>query len=158
MDSRGRVSSERRCSMRTLRVLALPAMIALLIPAAAAARTISLNESAHLHLTSHHGFTLNEVGNATGTISAPIYIHLKISSTNRVSAEINIYPHGGSLTGQASAAYRVTGPTASFSGSMTLVRGSGSYAHAHGMGLRFTGTIKRVSDAVTVQLSGRISA
>jgi hypothetical protein len=121
------------------------------------ARTLSLNESGRLHLTSHHGFTLNEQGSASGTISGTIYIHLTISSTNHVSAEVNIYPSGGSLTGSASAAYRVQGATASFNGTMNITRGSGRYSHARGSGLSFTGTIQRSNDAVSVRVSGRFS-
>jgi hypothetical protein len=122
-----------------------------------AARTITLNESGRIHLTSHRGFTLNEQGSASGTIRGTIYLHLKIVSTNRVTAEVNIYPSGGSLTGHASASYHVIGPTAHFSGSMEVVRGTGHFAHAHGSGLAFYGTIKRSNDAVTVYLSGRMS-
>jgi hypothetical protein len=53
-----------------------------------AARTITLNDSGHLRLSSHDNFTLNEQGAASGTI----YIHLDVVSTNRVTAEVNIYP------------------------------------------------------------------
>jgi hypothetical protein len=126
-------------------------------PVAAPARTISLNESGRLHLTSKHGFTLNEEGSASGTIRGKLYLHLKIVSTNRVTAEVSIYPSGGSLTGYARAAYHVAGATANFSGSMSIARGTGRYRHAHGRGLSFTGTIKRSNDAVTVYLSGKLS-
>lgn len=122
-----------------------------------AARTLYLNESGRLHLTSHHGFTLNEQGSATGTIRGTIYIHLTVSSTNHVSAEVNIYPHGGSLTGDASASYHVHGATASFDGTMRIVRGTGGYAHASGSGLSFSGTIQRSSDAVSVSLRGHMN-
>lgn len=124
---------------------------------ARSARTLSLSESGHLHLTSHHGFTLNEEGSATGTIRGKIYIHLTVSSTNRVSAVVNIYPSNGSLTGYARASYHVAGATASFSGSMSVVRGTGTYRHAKGTGLSFSGTIHRSNDAVSVRLSGRMS-
>jgi hypothetical protein len=122
-----------------------------------AARTISLNESGRLRLTSKRGFTLNEMGTASGTIHGTIYIHLRVASLNHVTAEVNIYPHGGSISGHASASYHVAGPTASFSGTMSVARGTGSYAHAHASGLSFSGTIKRSNDAVTVRLSGRLS-
>lgn len=122
-----------------------------------AARTISLNDRGRLRLTSHHGFTLNEVGTATGTIRGPLYIHLHIVSTNRVTAEVNVYPRNGTLTGYARASYHPSGATASFNGTMTVLRGSGAYAHAHGSGLSFSGTIARSSDAVTVRVSGRLS-
>jgi hypothetical protein len=121
------------------------------------ARTISLSEIAHLRLTSHHGFTLNEVGSATGTIRGTIYLHLHLVSTNYVAAEVNIYPRGGSISGVAHAGYHVNGATASFSGTMNVLRGSGGYSRAHGSGLSFTGTVRRFDDAVAVRLSGRMS-
>ena len=124
---------------------------------AVAARTISLNETGHLHRTSSSGLKLNEQGSASGTIKGTIYIHLDVVSPNRVTAEVNIYLNGGSLTGSGSANYRVNGGTASFSGAMSINRGSGSYAHAHGSGLSFSGTIQRLSGSVSVHLSGSMS-
>jgi hypothetical protein len=126
-------------------------------PSAHAARTISLNETGQLHRTSHAGLKLNEQGSATGTIKGTIYIHLDVVSPNRVTAEVSIYPNGGSLTGSGSADYRVNGGTASFSGTMAIERGTGTYAGAHGSGLSFSGTIQRLSGAVTVHLSGHIT-
>jgi hypothetical protein len=123
-----------------------------------ASRTFSLSETGHLHLTSHHGFTLNEQGSASGTISGTIYIHLKVVSTNRVTAEVNIYPSGSSLTGYATASYHPAGAVASFNGTMSVVRGTGRYSHARGSGLGFTGTVQRSNDAVTVHVNGRMSA
>jgi len=122
------------------------------------ARTFSLSESGRLHLTSHRSFTLNEQGSAQGTISGTIYIHLNVVSTNRVTAEVNIYPSGGSLTGYASAGYHPSGSVATFSGTMSVARGTGRYRRARGSGLSFTGTIQRSNDAVTVHVNGRMSA
>jgi hypothetical protein len=127
-------------------------------PRARASRTLSLSETGRLRLTSHHGFTLNEQGTATGTLAGPLYIHLHVVSTNRVTAEVSIYPRGGSLTGYASASYHPAGSIASFDGTMSIVRGTGGYSHAHGTGLSFTGTIERSNDVVTVKVSGRMSA
>jgi len=126
-------------------------------PIAHHSRTVSLRESGNLHLTSRHGFTLNEQGTGTGTISGTIYVHLKIVSTKAVTAEMNIYLKGGSITGEASAAYRREGATGHFAGSLSVARGSGSYANAHGSGLSFSGTIQRSDYAVTVHVSGTVS-
>jgi hypothetical protein len=126
-------------------------------PAAHAARTISLNETGQLHRTSHSGLKLNEQGSASGTIKGTIYIHLDVVSPSRVTAEVSIYPNGGSLTGTGSADYRVNGGTASFNGTLTIDRGTGSYAGAHGSGLSFSGTIQRLSGSVNVHLSGKMS-
>jgi hypothetical protein len=125
---------------------------------ARAARTVTLNETGRLHLTSKHNFTLNEVGSASGTAAGRIYVHLTAVSSSRVTVEVNIYPHGGSLSGRGSASYSRAGSIAGFSGSMTIVGGTGSYAHIHGSGLSFNGTIAESnSDAITVHVSGRVS-
>jgi hypothetical protein len=124
---------------------------------ARAARTISLNESGNLHLTSHHGFHLNEQGTASGTIRGTIYIHLDVTSTNHVTAEVSIYPSNGSLTGKGTANYRSEGGKATFSGTLSISRGTGSYSGAHASGLSFSGTIQRSNDATTVHVSGPLS-
>jgi hypothetical protein len=131
--------------------------MAFAFPSARSAHTMSLSDSANLHLTSHHGFTLNETGTAAGTISGRIYIHLTITSTNSVSAEVNLYPSGGSVTGYATASYRPSGAVATFNGTMRVARGSGRYNHASGSGLSFSGTVHRTNDAVTVHVNGHIS-
>jgi hypothetical protein len=123
-------------------------------PSAISARSVSLNERGRLHLTSKRGFMLNEEGSASGAIKGKIYLHLKVVSTNRVTAEVSIYPTGGSLTGNVTASYHVAGAVAAFSGTMSIVRGTGSYRRAHGSGLGFSGTISRSNDAVTVHPIG----
>jgi len=159
------MSSRRRGAprARSLSAVCTALLAALLFPGgslasrASVARTISLSDSGRLHLTSHHGFTLNEQGSASGTVSGTIYIHLNVVSTNRVTAEINIYPHGGSVTGYASASYHPAGADANFSGTMNIERGSGSYNGAHGSGLSFSGTVQRSNDAITVHVNGRMA-
>jgi hypothetical protein len=126
-------------------------------PSAHAAGAFTLNEGARLHLTSKHGFTLNEQGNAGGAVSGPIYVHLTIASTSRVTAEMSIYPSGGSITGYAAAGYHRGSQTASFNGSISIGRGSGRYSRARGSGLAFWGTIQRSNDAITVYVRGRVS-
>jgi hypothetical protein len=125
--------------------------------AARSARAISLNESAQLHLTSRHGFTLNEQGSASGSVSGTMYVHLTIVSTTRVVAEVNFYPRGGSISGKATADYRRGSSTASFAGTMSIAHGTGSYAHARGSGLGFSGTIRRSDEAIAVQVHGAAS-
>jgi hypothetical protein len=126
-------------------------------PTALAAKTFSLNENGNLHLTSKQGFTLNEQGPASGTVSGTLYVHLKIVSSTRVTAEISLYPHGGSITCSGSAGYKREGSTANFAGALSIDRGTGSYAKAHGSGLSFSGTIQRSNDAIDVHVSGTAS-
>jgi hypothetical protein len=125
--------------------------------AAHASRTITLADTGRLHLTSKHSFTLNEQGSASGNIPGTIYIHLHIVSTNRVTAEVNIYPSGGSITGYGNASYHPSGSVATFNGTLNITRGTGRYSHARGSGLSFAGAIKRENDSVTVHVVGRMS-
>jgi hypothetical protein len=127
------------------------------VAAAQSARTIALDESARLHLTSRHGFTLNEQGSASGSVAGTMYVHLTIVSTTRVVAEVNFYPRGGSISGKAVASYRRGSSTASFAGTMSIARGTGGYAHARGTGLSFSGTIRRSDEAIAVQVHGTAS-
>jgi len=125
---------------------------------AVAARSISLNENSDMQLTSRKGFTLNERGAGSGTFKGTIYVHLKIVSSSHVTAEVNIYPSGGSsITGYGTAGYRKEGAIGRFSGSLSVQRGTGTYAHAHGSGLSFSGTIQRSNYAVTVHVGGTAS-
>lgn len=160
---RSRRSSRIKLSSATLAVGAV-ATAAALIPGAAGARsvahearTLNLTENANLHLNNKHGLTLKESGNAKGTLSGPLYLQLNVTSTRSVTATVQVYPSGGSLTGSATANYRVNGATASFSGHLTITKGSGKYARAKGSGLSFSGTIRRSNDAVTVHVSGKLS-
>jgi hypothetical protein len=123
------------------------------------ARTVSLNENGRLHLISKHGFTLNEQGPASGTITGTIYVHLTLVSTTRAKAEVDIHLRGGSITAYATAGYRRSSTTNSFSGSMTIARGTGSYSRVHGSGLSFSGTIQESrSDTITVHMGGTVSS
>jgi hypothetical protein len=121
------------------------------------ARTVSLDENGDLHLTSKQGFTLNEQGPASGTITGTIHVHLKIVSSGSVTAEVSIYPRGGSISGIGTASYKRGTTTASFSGTLSISHGTGSYANAHGSGLSFSGTIQRSNDAIAAHVNGRFS-
>ncbi len=142
----------------TGRVASARALVVENAASATAARTLSIDENGNLKLTSRQGFTLNERGIASGTFKGTIYVHLKIVSSSHVTAEVNIYPSGGSsITGYGTAGYRKEGAIGRFSGSLSVERGSGAYAHARGSGLSFSGTIQRSNYAVTVHVAGTAS-
>jgi hypothetical protein len=126
-------------------------------PHATASRTISLNDSASLRKQNSHELELKEEGTAKGTLGGPLYLQLNVNGTRSVTAQVQVYPKGGSIGGNASASYHVAGATASFSGTLTITKGSGTYSKAKGSGLSFSGTIQRSNDAVTVHVSGNMS-
>jgi hypothetical protein len=127
-------------------------------PHAKAARTLTLSDSARLHLQNKHGLVLKEAGNAKGTLGGALYLQLNVTSTRSVTAQIQVYPtKGGSISGSARASYRVEGSFARFSGTMSVTKGSGTYSKAKASSLSFSGTIQRSNDAVTVRVSGKMS-
>jgi hypothetical protein len=125
---------------------------------ATAARTVTLNDTGHLRETSHKNFYLNYSGQASGSVGGTLYLHLHVISTNRFTAEVSLYPHGSSISGTASGSYRNQGATASFTGTLTVTHGSGSYSGAHGSGISFHGATQRVNGATTVSVSGHFSS
>jgi hypothetical protein len=119
------------------------------------ARTISVNDTANLHLVHFHGNTLVEEGRTTGTLPGSAHASLVVSASN-VRASFTIYLHGGSISGQGTARLNVgRGDYASFAGSLTVNHGTGHYAHASGSG-RLSGTIRRSNDAAVVEVVGQL--
>jgi hypothetical protein len=125
-------------------------------PLAKAARSVNLVETAYLKLRSSGESTLNESGNAKGTFNAPLVARMNLSA-NRVTATFTIYPKGGSITGKASARFVVRNSTGYYGGTLDIVHGTGSYRHASGSGIDISGTINRLSFALTVKAHGRIT-
>ncbi|HTA13797.1 MAG TPA: autotransporter [Solirubrobacteraceae bacterium] len=126
-------------------------------PQAKAARTLTLNDSASLHLQNKKGLELKESGSAKGTLPGTLYLQLDVTSTRSVTAKVQVYPKGGSISGNAKASYSVAGSTASFKGTLAITKGTGAYSKAKASALSFSGTIQRSNDAVTVHVSGKMS-
>lgn len=125
-------------------------------PIARAAKTIELVESARLELASEEGPSLSEKGRANGTYNAPVRATFTIHPKS-VTALVTVYPHGGSITGSAQANYIVQKSTGYFGGTFTVTRGTGTYRHASGKALGFSGTINRYTFAATVKAHGEVS-
>ncbi|HST54563.1 MAG TPA: hypothetical protein VLJ42_01555 [Solirubrobacteraceae bacterium] len=104
---------------------------------------------------SSNAFTLNERGQTSGTVSGPLTIHLTITSA-RITATFKISPHGGSISGRASASFKVVGSHGYFGGTLQVTHGSGRYAHASGNGLGISGIINRQNYDLTVHVNGKM--
>jgi hypothetical protein len=127
-------------------------------PSAHSASTLDLKDNASLSLSNKKGFELKEAGKASGSLPGTIYLQLKVNSERSVTAEIQVYPSGGSLKASASGSYRVqSSSTATFSGKLNITGGSGRYSKAKGSGLSFSGTVHRPGDAVSVRVSGNMT-
>lgn len=124
------------------------------LPSAHGARTLFLYENASLYMThTNNETTLNERGYARGTFNARLTSFLTVSAEH-VNAVFTIYPPGGTITGRASARFVVKGHTGYYGGTLTITRGTGAYRHASGSNIDISGTINRISFALTVKAHG----
>jgi hypothetical protein len=144
---------------RGLAAIALVAAV-LIAPAgllpAFAASTINVHDEARLKLASGSGSSsdLIESGQAKGTVPGSVKARLNVGSSVIVS--FTIYPKGGgSISGHGSAKVHTTGPYATFAGTVSIVRGTGAYAHTHGTAQVY-GAINRETLNATVQVIGKI--
>jgi hypothetical protein len=124
-------------------------------PNASAARTLSLHETAHLHLVSHQGTQiLNEEGTSSGTLVGPLAVKITIYYT-QVTITFTARPKGGTLSGRGEGSYYVEGHIGHFSGTTAIVKGTGTYAHASGS-LHVTGVILRKHYELLYQANGQL--
>jgi hypothetical protein len=146
-----RISARRWTALASSALLLMTGGIA---TARGAGSSVTINDTGHLHLLKAFGSVLQEEGPASGSLPGQAKVRLLVGST--VTASFSIRARGGTIYGRGSAALHSTGRYASFGGSLSVTRGTGRYAHAHGSG-RLYGVIDRRTDALTVQTTGRLS-
>ncbi len=118
------------------------------------ARSLSVDDTGHLHLLKAFGSVLLEEGAAGGTLPGLAKVRLLVGST--VISSFSIQTKYGTIYGRGSAALHSSGRYASFGGSLSVSHGTGSYTHAHGAG-KLYGVIDRRTSALTVQTIGTLS-
>ena len=123
-------------------------------PAALTARTISLTEYGHLRAVPHGGNTIDEEGRATGTYACRIAVRLTIVSADRVTATFTVSPKGGTVSGKGSARYVAESAYGYFGGTLSITKGTGSFAHASGANIGFSGRFNRETLGATVRVHG----
>jgi hypothetical protein len=156
--------SKRSASMSLVSLLALGAVGGVTGAAAAqrparataASSELSLNETMQATRVGPPGHAFNEKGRASGTLAGTVAVHVETIASVNGLATITLYLSKGTISGRAATHGRVVGPTAYFEGNMSITGGSGSYAHASGKGLKFTGTLDRQNFHVTAQLHGNM--
>ena len=120
-------------------------------------RTLTVKDEGKLRFVKSSGSTVIDEGPAHGTIPGKVRIHFVYNGNPTVSSQITIYGHSGTL--QAHATGRLSSPTnpaPSFSGTLTIAGGTGSYAHARGSG-KLYGVFYRRNYAITVQTQGTLT-
>lgn len=124
-----------------------------------AARPLNVTDTAHLRYVREAGSALLDEGVASGELPGTVKVQFNVGVT--VTAVFTIYARNGSLTGHSSGALHESHSTShdayvSFGGTMTIIHGTGRYAHAHGGG-GFYGVINRETYAATIQTTGTLA-
>jgi hypothetical protein len=122
---------------------------------ARAAATETLNEQMRMHITSVKGKRISGEGSASGTVAGSVSFNLVLTTGSRGSAEFSGRNSHGTIEATGAASYRVSGPVSYYTGSVTSITGTGKYAHAHSLGLTFSGTLNRRTYEVIFQLHGK---
>lgn len=112
-------------------------------PIAVAARTLHMNLTANLHLVGRPARVLNEQGSISGTLSGSVSSRIVAISSTHSESTFTFYPGGGSMSGQASTHGRVVGANIYFTGTATITKGTGRWAHVSGSGLQYSGVVNR---------------
>lgn len=120
-----------------------------------AARALTVSDSAHLSLASANGNTLVERGKASGTLPGTVEVTLTLRDRTATSS-FTIHTRGGTIGGHGSGRLKTgKGGYDSFGGSVVVTRGTGRFRGAHGTGGLY-GSIYRVTDAMSVQVTGKL--
>jgi len=122
---------------------------------AGAARALSGDDDAILHLVHVDGSTLYEEGRASGSLPGAVHAWLDIGAT--FTGRFVFYTRSGELIGRGSATpHQGRYPYESFSGSAEITGGTSRYTHVRGR-LGFYGVLNRKGDAVQLQTRGTLA-
>ena len=120
-----------------------------------ATRVQSVMDSAHLELVSADGNTLVERGRASGTLPGTVEVSLTLGDRTATSS-FTIRSKGGTISGRGKGRLKPgKGGYDSFGGSVAVVRGTGRFRGVSGTGGLY-GSIYRVTDAMSVQVTGKL--
>jgi hypothetical protein len=123
---------------------------------AVAAREVTLRETGHLHLVSHHKEQIVETGSGTGTLSGTITVNLTLAFS-QATVGFTAHPStGGTVVGHGEGKLYAGGHVANFTGTATITGGTGQYAHASGRNIRLEGTLQRKTFALSVKVEGKM--
>lgn len=120
-----------------------------------AARAVSGNDNATLHLVHANGSTLYEQGQASGSLPGAIHAWLDVGA--KFAGRFVFYTGSGTISGDGLAkSHQGRYPYVSFSGIADITSGTHRYAHTSGS-LGFYGVLNRESDVVQFQTRGTLT-
>lgn len=136
-------------------------------PKARAATIETVNSTLTMSVTKIKGNTVisqgQDVSGFSGQIDgvASLYLTLENGAMARSTFTIVNNPKNGdgngSLRGGTSGNYHVSGATSYFTGNITSLSGTGTFARAKNLGLHITGTLNRRTYKISATLKGKFS-
>lgn len=120
---------------------------------ARASSSVKVDDKAQLQMRRYAGSVLIEEGTASGSVPGRTWVRMVVGKS--IQASFTIWSAGGSIGGSALASLHSSSRYTSFSGQLSVSRGSGRYVHAHGGG-RIYGVLDRRTHDLTVQTVGTL--
>lgn len=118
--------------------------------------TLNVRDEGRLRYIKSSGSVIIDEGRVSGTFSGWVRVRFSYDGAPAVAARFTIYGRGGSVSARGTARLSSpTSPSPSFHGTMTIIGGTGRYAHIHGGGELY-GVYNRRSYALTVQAIGNL--
>ena len=115
----------------------------------------TVTDYAHLRLTSANGNTLVKSGKASGTLPGTVQVSLTLRNRTAASS-FTIRTSTGTISGHSRGTLKAgKHGWDSFGGWVVVSGGTGGFRGAHGKGGLY-GAIYRVTDAMTVQVTGKL--
>jgi hypothetical protein len=120
------------------------------------AHALRVTDTAHMHRVTCACDEILEEGRAQGSLSGSVRAYVNVGAP--IVFRFTITVRGvGSISGQGSGKPKGNPAEPSFSGTMTVTRGTGRFRNAHGKG-GFYGTINRATDAAVMQTTGTLAS
>jgi hypothetical protein len=120
-------------------------------PTAHPAGTLRGTDTARLRYLRSSGSVLVEEGPVSGGVTGHMHATLDVGAT--FTGSFTFFLKGGTIVGRGTAVPHGSGRIESFSGTMTVTRGTGRYAHIRGHGGMY-GTFDRTNYNVVIQTTG----
>jgi hypothetical protein len=119
-------------------------------------RSLTIRDTAVLHLVSSNANVRDDAGRASGTLPGQARLTITQSGSKISGTEI-FYVNGGSIRLRGNGTLHIgRGVYASFSGTATVIGGTGRYKRASGSG-KFYGAENRFTHSATVQSIGSVN-
>jgi hypothetical protein len=146
---------ERRPAVRASAVLVLGLVLLLSIGsslAQASSHSVSVRDSAKVHVVHSNGNKRSVTGAASGTLPGTLNFSVDVATNTFTVTFVLSVPGGGTISGYGNGTLHIgNGSSASYAGRGSVTGGSGRYRYASGSG-SFYGAENRISHAGTIQI------